>query len=76
MNGLSDEELDIITDLARPLPVDRRSEFLAEVIAAASKHEVVGPGLIARIAATIQKTYFFTMAREPGGSTRQQARRR
>jgi hypothetical protein len=76
MISLSDDELTVITDLARPLPPDQRSRFLEAVIAEASKHVEVGPGLISRIARAVQTTYFFSMPREPGGATRQQARRR
>jgi hypothetical protein len=76
MISLDDEELDVVIALAQPLPPDRRSDFLAAVVEQASKHVEVGPGLISRIARSIQTTYFFTMPRQPGGVTRQQARRR
>jgi hypothetical protein len=57
MNGLSDEELRIVMTLAEPLHPTRRSAFLAAVIAEASRHVEVGPGLISRIARTMQKTF-------------------
>jgi len=57
MNGLSDDELAVITDLARPLPPDQRSPFLAAVVAEASQHPEIGPGLIARIARDLRRRY-------------------
>ena len=76
MISLDDAELQIVMDLAQPLPPDQRSRFLEEVIAEASKYPEVGVGLISRLARSIQTTYFFKMPREPGGQTRQHARRR
>jgi hypothetical protein len=74
MISLDDAELAVITDLARPLPPERRSEFLAAVMQAASLHAEIGPGLISRIASEMQKSFFFgtpVPRREAAGSTRQ-----
>jgi hypothetical protein len=79
MISLDDDELAIVTELARPLPPERRSEFLAAVMQAAAQHEVVGPGLISRIAAEMQKSFFFRMPathREAAGATRQHEHKR
>ena len=35
---MSDDELEVVTNLARPLPPDRRSAFLEAVMAEASQH--------------------------------------
>jgi hypothetical protein len=77
MVSLSDDELTVITDLARPLPPASRSAFLAAVVEEASKYAVLGPGLIARIAAGVQKTFLFASERQPGedGAEPQRGRR-
>jgi hypothetical protein len=80
MNRLSDDELEVIINLARPLPPDRRSAFLEAVIAEAVKFPEHGPGLISRIGCAIQKSYFFTNAMprapQPAGTSRPRGRPR
>jgi hypothetical protein len=61
--SLDDQELDIVMALAQPLHPDRRSDFLAAVVAEASKYSELGPGLISRIGATVQKTFLLATAR-------------
>jgi hypothetical protein len=81
MNGLSDEELAIVMALAQPLHPHHRWPFLQAVIEEATKHAEHGPGLISRLAATAQKSFFFgnrlpATGPGPGGATRQQHARR
>jgi hypothetical protein len=56
-NGLSDEELRIVMTLAEPLHPHRRGQFLEAVLAEASRHVEVGPGLLNRIAREMQKAF-------------------
>jgi hypothetical protein len=55
---LSDSELDAVTAAARPIAVERRDAFLADVAQALSAHAVLGPGIVGRTCAEVQKRYF------------------
>jgi hypothetical protein len=59
MISLSDDELKIIMDCARPLasPQDR-SQFLTDVARALERYEIVGVGIVARVAREAQRKYF------------------
>jgi hypothetical protein len=58
--SLDDAELEALMSLARPLRPDQRSPFLEAVVAEASKHVVVGPGLVSRIARERQRSFLLT----------------
>jgi hypothetical protein len=76
MISLSDEELGIVMTLAAPLHPARRSAFLEAVVLEASRYGAIGPGLLNRIGRELQKRFTAPTTRlEPGGSTRQHARR-
>ena len=55
---LTDSELDAVMTAARPIAVERRDAFLADVAQALSAHAVLGPGLVGRTCAELQKRYF------------------
>ena len=56
----TDRELQIVFDAARPLPVDRRDEFLREVANALRRAHAseLGEGAIYRIARDVQARFF------------------
>jgi hypothetical protein len=64
MNGaalaLTDDELSIIMDAAKPLEPERRSEFLAAVARelAALGADMIGPGVVARLCRTLQHEHW------------------
>src|SRR5262249_42704855 len=55
--SLSDHELDQLLGLAQPVPVSRRREFLEAVSGALQDYPDRGPGLLHRMAATLQQQY-------------------
>jgi hypothetical protein len=57
MLSLSDDELAALMDCARPLAPRDRAEFLREVAAELRKFELLGPGLVARVCAKLQRQY-------------------
>jgi hypothetical protein len=59
MLSLSDDELQIIFDLARPLEPALRDPFLQAVALALAKYppEALGPGLIARVVRPLQREF-------------------
>jgi len=44
-------------DAARPIPPRSRAAFLREAAAELEKHELLGPGLVARVCAKVQRQY-------------------
>lgn len=54
---LSDSELDAVMAAARPLPVARRDAFL-QAVAAELQGRQIGPDLVHRICAEVQREYF------------------
>jgi hypothetical protein len=54
---LSDSELDAVMAAARPLPVDRRDAFL-QAVAAELRGREIGPGVVYRVAAQVQREFF------------------
>jgi hypothetical protein len=55
--ALTDESLSTLMRLAEPLqPIDR-SAFLRDVAEQLGRHEVLGEGLVARVAAELQRRY-------------------
>jgi hypothetical protein len=55
--SLSDTELAAIMDAAKPIPAQHRSEFLRDVSAELSKFEVIGVGIVSRIAHRLQRQH-------------------
>jgi hypothetical protein len=55
---LSDDELDAVMRAAAPLSVERRDAFLQQVAAALSRCGEIGPGVVHRICAEVQRAYF------------------
>jgi hypothetical protein len=67
---LTDDEMAIIRDRATPLAPRDRGEFLREVATELENHEMLGPGLVARVCARLQRQYYFparlSLERPPG----------
>jgi hypothetical protein len=57
MLSLSDAEYDAIATACRPLPAQNRDAFLRDLAAALQGHEL-GPGLLHRTIAVVQRRYF------------------
>ena len=55
--SLSDSEMSAVIDAAKPLQARQRSEFLREVIVELQKYEVIGPGIIGRVTAKLQRLH-------------------
>jgi hypothetical protein len=55
---LSDSELDAVMSAARPLDPDLRDPFLRSVAAALQGQAVIGPGVVARVCAELQRQFF------------------
>jgi hypothetical protein len=55
--SLSDDELAAVMEAARPIPARDRDAFLRDCAAELQKYEVIGPGIIARITAKIQRQH-------------------
>jgi hypothetical protein len=55
---LSDAELDCVMAAARPLAVEMRDPFLRAVAAALEGSKVIGPGVVARTCAELQRQFF------------------
>jgi hypothetical protein len=55
---LSDSELDAVMAAARPLAVDRRDAFLQAVAGALQGCGEIGPGVVHRVCAEIQRAFF------------------
>jgi hypothetical protein len=69
--ALSDAELSAIFDAATPLPVDVRYDFVRAVAAVLATSPEVGPGLVHRVCAEVQRQFFVppTMAVGAAGRT-------
>ena len=59
MLKLSDDEMDAILRAAGPIDVDRRDGFLQAVASALASHPgEVGPGVVHRVCAEVQRQHF------------------
>jgi len=58
MVSLSDSELNVIMDAARPLLVQARREFLAALAAELEGQRQLGPGIVHRVCRDLQRRYF------------------
>lgn len=57
MLALSDDELQIVMSAAAPIRPADRDQFLRDCASELSKFEVIGPGIIARVAAKVQREH-------------------
>lgn len=55
--ALSDDELAAIMDAAKPLQPHQRDQFLREVADELAKHELIGPGIVSRVASRLQRQH-------------------
>jgi hypothetical protein len=55
---LTDSELDAVMAAARPLPVAQRDAFLRQVASDLGGCAELGPGVVYRVAAHIQREFF------------------
>ena len=55
---LTDAELDAVMSAARPLAVEMRDPFLRAVATALEGSKVIGPGVVARTCAELQRQFF------------------
>jgi hypothetical protein len=69
---LSDSEFNAVMSAARPIPVERRDDFLQDVAALLSGCVEVGPGVVHRICAEAQKRHFDPpdLGRVPGAKAK------
>jgi hypothetical protein len=58
MLSLSDEELDIVFNLARPLEPALRDSFLRAVASELARYEALGPGIVFRVGKQLQRDFF------------------
>jgi hypothetical protein len=57
MLSLSDEELDVVMNLARPLEPQLRDPFLRSVASELERHPEIGVGLIFRVGKQLQRDF-------------------
>jgi hypothetical protein len=58
---LNDEEMSLLLSLAQPIDQRQRTQFLTEVTTAIEEEAArasVGPGLVHRVACTVQRRFF------------------
>jgi hypothetical protein len=55
---LTDSELDAVMAAARPIAVERRDAFLQQVAVTLQAYRELGPGLVHRVVAQVQREYF------------------
>jgi hypothetical protein len=55
---LSDDELSAVLAAARPIAVDRRDSFLQQVASSLQACHELGPGVVYRVIAEVQKAHF------------------
>ena len=55
---LTDSELDAVFNAARPLAVERRDAFLQQVAASLQGCREIGPGVVYRVAAQVQREFW------------------
>ena len=57
MISLSDSEMQILIEAARPIPQNDRASFLRDCAVELSKYEVTGVGIVSRITSKLQRAY-------------------
>jgi hypothetical protein len=68
--ALSDSELTLVLNAAKPLDVSRRDEFLQEVAERLSSLPHLGDGAVHRVCAEIQRRHWDPPLHEPGPAAR------
>jgi hypothetical protein len=58
MLKLDDAELDIVMAACRPLDPHRRDAFMVEVAAELARYPELGPGVVHRVCATVQRRHY------------------
>jgi hypothetical protein len=56
--ALTDDELAIVMNCARPLAPQDRAQFLRAVAVELAKYPELGPGIVGRVVAKTQKQFF------------------
>ena len=56
--ALSDQQMDAVFAAAHPLPADRRSDFLADVVRELARLPMLGDGSLHRVVMTVQRRHF------------------
>jgi hypothetical protein len=69
---LTDSELDAVMAAARPIPIERRDAFLQQVAVTLQGCNEIGPGVVYRVAAQVQREFFDPpdLGRVPGASSK------
>ena len=57
MISLSDSELQIVMEAARPIPARDRDQFLRDCAAELAKYPEIGPGVVGRVCSKLQRAY-------------------
>jgi hypothetical protein len=57
MISLSDSELSAVMEAARPIHPRERDQFLRDVVAELAKYELLGPDIIGRVVAKVQRQH-------------------
>ena len=55
---LTDDELDIVMNACRPIAPHRRNAFMTDIASELSRYPELGPGVVHRACATVQKKHF------------------
>ena len=55
--SLSDSELQIVMEAARPIPPRDRDQFLRDVASELAKYELLGPGIVSRVTSRLQREH-------------------
>jgi hypothetical protein len=74
MLSLNDDEYQAVMQAAAPIAPSRRDAFLRSLAVELEWHEVIGPGVVFRCAAALQKTFGVEAVRETSPEPRHRAR--
>jgi hypothetical protein len=70
--SLSDDEYAAVQAAAAPIHPQQRDAFLKALAIEVERHPVVGPGLVHRLAADVQRRYVIAPERGTAAATREQ----
>jgi hypothetical protein len=56
--ALTDSQMDAVFAAARPLPVNRRDQFLQDVATALGAETEIGPGTVFRVIKAVQRSHW------------------
>jgi hypothetical protein len=68
MISLSDSELQIVLSAAKPIPPRDRDQFLRDVASELARYPEVGPGIIGRVVARLQRQHLAPRMSHNAGS--------